>query len=553
MNLLRDTPYGRIEGVDDGSGTWSWKGIPFARPPVGALRWRAPLEPEPWSGVRPARAFGPAGAQPGSVFGPGLNDTWDATVVATLNRTVGSEDCLYLNVWRPASPGTGLPVIAFLYGGSNTYGHASDPLYDGAALARAANAVVVTANYRLGLLGWLNLPQLKEDADPLGASGNFGTLDQIAFLTYINRAIASFGGDPGNVTVMGQSAGAVNLCTLLTSPRVVHASPRLIHRAILVSGEAALPGELPPGGIATLRPAEYSERQGQTLLNGLLAADGLAADDEAAQAYLSGRTAAEVAAYLRSKTPAELHLQLYTRLAPAGLMATSHHPDGAVVARSPIEAFRSGQCLDVPMLLGTTRDETRLFPSWLALSPALGGVPGLRQGDAELAGHLLTFDGDAPPALTPEDLVHPAYLPVDAPGTGYFARLDLLNRFFFIALRNATTDALAPRRTDLWHFRFDWAQEPAPWDTVYGAAHVFDLPFLFGNFDGWAYAKVMNSAANAGGRQALSSAMMGAVAAFARSGDPNHAGLGIAWPAWPRSLVFDATRTEARITVIEAP
>ena len=553
MSLIRDTPYGRLEGVDDaqGSGTHAWKGIPFARPPVGALRWHSPLPPEPWSGVRPARAFGPGAAQPGSVFGPGLNNTWDDTVGTTLNQAVGSEDCLYLNIWRPATPEAGLPVIAFLYGGSNTYGYAADPLYDGAALARAANAVVVTGNYRLGLLGWLNLPQLKTDDDPLGASGNFGTLDQIAFLNFINQAIAGFGGDPGNVTLMGQSSGAVNACLLLTSPQVVPAAPRLIHRAILLSGEAALPADLPPGGIATLRPPEYSERQARALLYGLLAADGLAPDDGAAEAYLAGRTHAEVAAYLRAKTPAELLRQLFTRLGPAGLMATSPHPDGTVVAGSPIEAFRAGRYLEVPLLLGTTRDETRLFPSWLALSPALGGVPGLRLGEAALTEHMLGFDGDAPGAPAAEDLIHPAYLPVDAPGTGYFARLDLLNQCFFLALRKAATDALAPHRAGLWHFRFDWAQEPPPWDTVYGAAHAFDLPFIFGHFEGWAYARLMNSAANAGGRTALSAAMMGTVAAFASAGDPNHPGLGVRWPAWPASLVFDATPAEARITVLE--
>ena len=551
MNLIVETACGWVEGVDDcaPAGTYAWKGIPFAQPPVGDLRWRAPREPEPWKGLRPARVFGPSPAQPGSVFGPGRNNTWDATVVTTLNHPVGSEDCLYLNIWRPADADRELPVIFYLHGGSNLYGYAADPLYDGAALAKAAHAVVVTANYRLGLFGWLSLAPLRTEDDPLGASGNFGTLDQIQALRFVSRNIARFGGDPGNVTVIGQSSGAVNLATLLTSPRVVQAEPQLFHRAMLLSGGAALPSELPPGAIATLRPSEYAERQGQALLAWLLAADGLAEDETSAAGVIASMTPAELAIYLRSKTPAELFRQLFFRLAPAGLMTIAHNPEGTVVAASPLAAIRAGHYLKVPVVLGITRDEARLFPSWLALSPALGGVPGLVLSDAALSGLLLTYDAEGPEALTEADLLNPAYLPADAPGTGYHARTDLLNQFFFVALRNATAEALTAQGAAFWHFRFDWAQEPAPWDQVYGAAHVFDLPFVFGNFEGWAFSRVMNSQANEGGRRALAEAMMGMVGAFARTGDPNHEGLGVAWPAWPKSLIFDADLTGARISI----
>ncbi len=152
--LLRSTTYGQVLGSADASAaTWAWKGIPFAQPPVGNLRWKAPAEPQAWSTAREATRFGNACLQNGRIYGPGSNNTYDATIGTTLNTPVGSEDCLTLNVWRPAGDATGLPVIFFVYGGSNISGYTADPVYDGAALAKAANAVVVTANYRVGPLG----------------------------------------------------------------------------------------------------------------------------------------------------------------------------------------------------------------------------------------------------------------------------------------------------------------------------------------------------------------------------------------------------------------
>jgi len=543
--LLRNTPYGPVEGAVDADGTWSWKGIPFAQPPVGDLRWRAPREPEPWTEARPAKASGSACVQLGSLFGPGEHNTFDASVASSLYRPVGSEDCLYLNLWRPATEEAGLPVLFFLHGGSNLYGYNADPLYDGAALARTANAVVVTANYRLGLFGWFHLPGVLQDE----ASGNFGTLDQIQALTFVQRGIAAFGGDPGNVTLLGQSSGAVNSHALLTSPLLVAEPVPLFHKAVLMSGALAAPGELPPGAVATLQAAAYGERQARTLLDGLLIAGGLAADEAGAQAYAAAQPEGAMAAFLRSRSPAQIFQQLIYRLAPAGLAITYHIPDGRIVAHNPMEALRKGLYLQVPLIISTTRDEGTLFPGFLALAPALGGVSAQVLTDADRLRHMLTFDGDAPTDLTPEDIINPAYLPVDAPFTGYRARMATLSQFFFIALRDALLDALSPAEAPhaTWYFEFDWSQAPSPWDVVYGAAHAYDLPFLFGTFQGNAFAGLMNSTANEPGRLALSRAMMDAVAAFARTGDPNTPSLGTPWPQWPRTLVFDATRTEKRI------
>ena len=542
--------YGKVEGVDDTahSGTYFWKGVPFARPPVGALRWHAPLEPEPWTAPLAVKTFANASVQAGRIFGPGLHNTYDASIGTSLNQAVGSEDGLYLNIWRPASSATKLPVIYFIHGGSNITGYCADPVYDGAALARSAKAVVVSANYRLGVLGWFNLPQLKSGTDLQGDSGNYGTLDQILALKFISRNISTFGGNPGNVTVLGQSAGANDAVALLTSPLVVSATPQLIHRAILMSGGLALAEELPNFSIPLLQPASYSQRQGQALLNALLIADGLATEDTIAT-YVADRTGLQLAAYLRSKSPAEMIKQVMTKLTPAGLGWTTPIPDGSVVADSPLAAIKAGKYLKVPLLLSYTRDETKLFTQFLALSPALGGVPGLLVGEAAQLNLMMNFHAEATPTLAEADLINQTYLPADRKNTGYNARLTRLNELFFLPNRDALLKALTRKQADIWYCQFSWDKEPAPWNTVFGAAHAFDLPFVFGNFGPSVFSNVICSPANEGGRLALSAAMMAAIGAFARNGDPNDPALGVLWPVWPKTMTFDATLTEKKLSV----
>ena len=216
---VRETIYGTVRGVDDsaGTGTYAWKGVPFAKPPVGDLRWQPPLAPVAWSGERDATRFGNACLQMGRLYGPGANNRFDNTIGETLGTPVGNEDCLTLNIWRPANTQDNLPVLLFLHGGSAISGYTADPVYDGAALARSANAVVVTANYRLDVLGFLQMPQLHGGADPY--TGNYALLDNVQALTFIQRNIAKFGGNAGNVTLMGQSAGAINALALLTAPQ----------------------------------------------------------------------------------------------------------------------------------------------------------------------------------------------------------------------------------------------------------------------------------------------------------------------------------------------
>ena len=545
---VRSTVYGPITGVDDtaNSGTYFWKGVPFAKPPVGALRWKAPVDPDPWPNGLVTAKFGNASVQPGHMFGPGANNTCDASIGTTMGQTVGSEDCLTLNIWRPANGDENLPVIYFIYGGSNITGYSADPLYDGATLAKAANAVVVTANYRVGIFGWLNLAQLKTGTSALDDSGNFGTLDIVKVLQFIHKNVKNFGGNPGNVTVMGESAGALNVFSLLVSPQTVGAN--LIHRAVPLSGGLSLAGELPPGSIPTLSPSATYVAQGNALLSSLVIADGNAADAASASDYIATQSSTQIADYLRSKSAAILLDTVFAKLAPLGLATSGPIPEGTVMPASAVVAIHAGKYCKVPVLASNTRDEGKLLGDFLAFSPALGGKPGFIVNEATRFTMMTTFDPDAPPALKVSDLIDPSYLPVNAPETGYTARTDLLNRIFFIASRDSILTALKARQANVWYFQFDWDLEPAPWNDVYGAAHAIDLPFVFGNFDSGVLSKVVAGTANKGGRLALSKVMMTSIGAFALNGDPNHAALGLTWPAWPKQIHFNASLTATRIS-----
>ena len=547
----RVTTSGEVRGVDDSavSGTYAWKGVPFAKAPVGALRWKAPVDPDLWTTTRLTTQFANACVQYGRIYGPGANNTYDASIGTTLNQAVGSEDCLYLNIWRPASAAANLPVIVFIHGGSNVSGYTADPVYDGATLAKAANAVVVTPNYRLGIFGFLDVPQLREGTNAQDDSGNFAVLDNVKALQFINKNIANFGGDPGNVTVMGQSAGAIDVYALLTSPLVVNANPKLMHRAMPMSGGISLATNLPPGSIPTLNPAPIALAQGNALLNNLVIADGNAVDTPSAQAYVATQTSAQIATYLRGKDPVTLLTTLLTKLAPLGLAGSGPIPEGVVLPVDPVAAINAGNYLKVPVLASNTRDEAKLFPTFLALAPVLGGVSGRLVSDATLFSTQFSYDPNAAPTVTIGSWIPAQYLPVTTPVTGFNAETDLLNAIFFGNSRDNVLNALKAQQPAVWYYRFDWDEEPAPWNDIYGAAHAFDLPFAFGNFGPSLFSNVANSTANKPGRLDLSDAMMKSIGAFARAGDPNNAALGIAWPAWPAKLIFDATPTTKAISV----
>jgi para-nitrobenzyl esterase len=544
--LLRQTHLGEIQGAQDAAGTYSWKGVPFAKPPVDALRWQPPQEPQAWTTTKNTTTFGNACAQYGRIYGPGSNNTYDATIGTTLGQAVGSEDCLYLNVWRPATSDTNLPVIVFFHGGSNVSGYTADPMYDGAALAKTANAIVVTPNFRVGVLGFMNLPQLKT-GDASTDSGNFTLLDSIKALQFVRTNANAFGGNPDNVTIVGQSAGAINVWALQTSPMLTAMSSRLFHRVMPLSGGISLATNLPTGSLPTLNPASVALAQGNALLQNLVIGDGLAADATTAQAYIATRSTAQIAEYMRSKTPSQLFTTLLTKLAALGLGGSGPIPDGTVVAVDPIAAINAGNYIHVPVLAGNARDEGKLFPSFL---PLVGGTGNARLvTDAQLFANHFTYNPNAAPQTTVDQWITASYLPVNTPVTGFTARAETLNRIFFLNSRDNVLNALKAQQPNVWYYRFDWDEQPAPWNDIYGAVHVVDLPFLFGNFGPSLFGNVWFNTANQPGRLQLSDAMMQTVSNFARNGDPNNASLGVTWPAWPSTLLFDATPTAKSIQV----
>ena len=227
---------GTIEGnFDTKTGLQLYFGVPFAKPPIGPLRWKAPQPMENWKGVKQTKKFGPRPVQ-AIVFGD-MNSRSDGL----------SEDCLYLNVWTPAKRDTkDLPVLVYFYGGGFVGGDASEPRYDGASLAEKG-IVVVTVNYRLGIFGFLSLPELSAEA-PYKASGNYGFLDQVAALKWVQKNIAAFGGNPNHVTIAGESAGSMSVSVLMASPL----SKDLINAAIGESGASINP----TGAPVSLKDAE---------------------------------------------------------------------------------------------------------------------------------------------------------------------------------------------------------------------------------------------------------------------------------------------------------
>ena len=480
---VRHTSLGLVRGVDEG-GTLSWRGIPYAEPPVGRLRWRAPVTHRPWHGIRDTRAFGDGCVQEGRFFSPAPSGPhYGLDIRDGLKQPVGAEDCLTLNVFRPASTRRNLPVIVFVHGGSNMVGYSADPMYDGRALARKADAVVVTVNYRVGVFGWLDLPG--------GETGNFGTLDQLEALRFVDRNARVFGGDPGNVTVMGESAGAVNVWALMVSPL----SEGLMDKAIPLSG-----------GLQFATP-------------------------EAARAY-ADRFVAEAGSVDRLRSmPAGDLIRAQVRLGdPPRVIA-----DGTVLPSDYHAAIAAGEYREVPVLAGNTAEEGKLF----------GAVIGAyRPTDYDRFTLQYLFDPDRPSDLTVEDLIADAYLPVDGPG-GWDEAADRLGDSIFMGIVEDSMNSLRAAGNDrLFYYQFGWNQQPAPFDTVYGAAHAIDLPFVFHTFDEGVFAHAF-SRRNEPGRLGLSDMMIDSIRAFVRTGSPQHPGLGAQWSQWPKSMVLDAGDTRA--------
>jgi para-nitrobenzyl esterase len=446
------TAAGVVRGrMEDGIAIF--RGVPFSRPPVGALRLAAPAQVEPWSGVRDAAEFGPPPPQTRALGMPATPD----------DRT----DWLTLNVWSPDLGSAALPVMVWIHGGGYVYGWSGDPLFDGATLARGG-VVVVTINYRLGAEGFGHFP---------GAPANRGLLDQVAALRWVQENVAGFGGDPGRVTVFGESAGAGSIAALMAMP----AATGLFRRAIVQSVAGVSLTEELAGDIAR----EIARR--------------LAVPCEAARLRTLApsrlRDAAdEVAAAMPGSTCWGEAAQLRTPFAPV--------VDGDVLPADPWQALREGVARGVELVVGHTRDEYRLF--LLALGER--GEITLERADAAL--DLLAPDPGAFRSAYPEagperlyELVHSDRL------------------FRMPSLRLAELQhAHAPT------YLYELAWETPALGGALGACHGLGLPLTFGNLSAGAAAFLLGDPPPAAAVE-LSRRMRAAWTLFAATGDPG-------WPAY---------------------
>jgi para-nitrobenzyl esterase len=451
------TESGAISGVL-ANGLRVYKGIPFAAPPVGDLRWRPPVHAAPWTGTRKADAFAPACMQVG-VSMPG--ETTPAV----------SEDCLHLNIWTPAEAKTApehLPVIVWIYGGGYINGSASMPLYWGDRLAQKG-VVVVTISYRLGPLGFLALPELTRES-PHHSSGNYGLMDQIAALEWIQRNIAAFGGDPKCVTIAGQSSGSISVSILMVSPL----AKGLFQRAIGESGGLFEPLQLAPKYV--LANAEH---------------DG--------EKYAVSLGAASLQ-QLRQLPASQL----------TGNASGIVHPviDPYVLPLSPYEAFTSGQQNDVALLIGSNADEAR------ALVDVSHDTAATFDSDLE---HSV---GQLPPALV---AAYPHATDEEARQAQLGLERDL--RFGWDMWAWARLQA-GTGKSPVFYYSFR-QQPPFPAGSVYagwGASHFAELWYVFDHLDqspwNWTAAD-----------RKLAEEMSSYWVNFARSGDPNGPGLP-PWPAF---------------------
>ena len=486
------TTFGSLRGSEE-DGVLCFRGIPYARPPVGELRFRAPEPPEPWQGVKEALEFGPPAmqtAEPAArsvlsgMFGPDGRET--------------SEDCLSLNVWTPGVDGGRRPVMVWIHGGGFTSGSGSTPLYDGAALARRGDVVVVTLNYRLGALGYLFLEEL--------GGANFGMLDQVAALRWVREEIASFGGDPDEITVFGESAGGKSVETLLAMP----AARGLFHRAILESTY-----DPPMEREAAIGSAEA-----------LLVELGLGAGDADRLRQLPARRLVEARDALQARA-------LESGTAPPPFVPVV---DGDVLPEHPRQAVASGVARSVPMLIGTNLDERA----------SLGAV--WREGlDDEKVSAALRLD--LPDAERRREAIR-SYREARGARGERAEPFDLLvaistdRMFRFHSLEVAAAQARHQPRTYM--YLFTWASSAD--EGRVGSCHALELPFVFGNLQ-TPLGRLADS--DRPGAAGLAERMQDAWISFARSGDPGHPGL----PPWPayRAGIRPTMELGPECRALEAP
>lgn len=458
---------GPILGQDsERAGAWEWLGIPYAAAPVGDLRWRAPQPAASWAEPLATQAFAP-----------------ECPHFEFFGSYVGREDCLFLNVWRPRSQERELPVMVWIHGGGNNTGSANWPVYNGARLAEQANIVVVTIQYRLGPLGWLYHPALRDGSSD-DNTGNFGTLDIIAALQWVQENIRQFGGDAEAVSVAGESAGGANILSLMLSER----SRNLFQQAIVQSA----------GGSVTSIPD--AARSGRRFVAAM------------AEAYRDGQlpeAGEPTAQFLRS-----LSAEQIKQADPGGARIFG---DGSVIPAAGFALFESGDFpMKVPLLIGTNKDEYKLYTNPLGYNVMPDASPELKAAAGRYVSDMWRVEG------------------ADAIATRLRNLPDFPDIYVYrFNWGSPDADGNSPL--------------PPPFGPTGGAHHGAEMPFMFGNWDTFlvdAYRDLLFTEANAASRRTMSRVMVDYWGSFIRQGNPNGGNLP-AWSPWSntegefRAIVLD--------------
>jgi para-nitrobenzyl esterase len=483
---------GPLQGTTD-RGVEIFKGIPYAAPPVGPLRWRPPQPAPVWQSARDASAYGNDCMQ-NRFEGDSLPSTQPM-----------SEDCLYLNVWAPATkPVKPAPVMVWIHGGGLTIGSGSSIAFDGAAFARKG-VVLVTFNYRLGRFGFFTHPALVAE-HPDEPMGNFGTMDQIAALRWVKQNIAAFGGDPNNVTLFGESSGGVSVMKLMTSPVVTG----LFTKAIVESG----------GG-----REHWAQMDRDTVEKTGPKTGGLKAGQNFAEGQDIKGTGPDVVAALRA-LPAETVLGDITFLYAESTDASGPMIDGRIITCDADECFRAGREAKIPLLIGTNDDELGAFPAIVA---------------SFVSNQIIQGFGDRGAGLD-------AYY-----GHGKSRHSDLISDTAFVEPARFIATHHQKNGNPVWLYRFGYVAE-AKRDPDEGARHTGEIPYVFGTLD---KTDVTPTAAD----QKMMDTVQDYWIAFAKKGNPN----GTASATWPNYSTADralmifgndgaaagADPTEARLDYID--
>lgn len=481
-----ETNYGWIRGLES-SGIHTFRGIPYAAPVEGVRRFLPPSAPEPWVGVRDCTQYGEAVPQV------------SLPIFSFINLAAGrlGSDCLSVSVWTPGLDSARRPVLVWIHGGGFLIGAGSTPVYNGRTLAMQGDAVVITINYRLGALGYAHLGAIF--GEEFATSTNLGVRDQIAALEWVRDHAARFGGDPDNVTVFGQSAGAMSIGTLLAAPR---ARP-LFHRAICMSGAG---GQVIERDLAERVAREFVRRLGGP--------------------PPSHRSLAQI------PTGDLLRAQMSTMEALSNLhriMVFLPFVDGEVVTEQPLDAVRRGAAREVPILTGTTLEEWKLFRM---LDP---GVRGLSWEDVRARFQMMFEVGAFPGAPHPEEasrLWLEALQGRTASSTPNEAWCAFQSGRMFHYPCAQLAEAQSEAGGEAYRYLVTW--RAAAMRRALGAAHAIDVPFVFGAVGNPIVLPLTGFGPAA---RRLEKNLQASFLGFARAGAPGHAGI----PPWPRYDVENRT------------